>query len=283
MCFLTLEDCSDSELHCIYHDPERTVTPLHPRTACSLQFYAPEEDHHAFTSTFHTRRPNNAHSWWLQLLNIAGSQLLGIAYDVVQRVITVVKTPEPSEQKVDREIISYHLTNLRSVIPHHDALDEEEHILTIQPPYSPWSWPSNTFYREACRGYIEYLTGDLIAGLVTHGLLLANDVGIRWKYMDQYILVKTEEPASNRAHRPRFEELDAPAFRHARIGRPGLHAEYTGLEERPGTPIVELGSPPLGMGEKRVRLCSKKTCVVVDREEQWLKRNVWRTTKGRLR
>lgn len=157
--------------------------------------------------------------------------------------------------------------NVRSIIPDHEVLDEEEHIQTIQPLPSPWSWPSNTFYREAHCGYIEYLTEPLIAELITHGLLLANETGIRWKHLDQYILVKTEEPVFNRANRPRFEKLDAHAFRRARIGMPGLNGEPNGIEERSGTPIVELNSPPLGMGEKKVRLYSKRTCVCIDGDE----------------
>lgn len=268
MRFLTLEECSDSELHCIYHDPERTVTVLHPRTACSLQLYAPIEDAHANFVTFHTRRPNTAHSWWLQLSGITNSQLLGIAIFAAKESSLGAQDPQSAHPVVDRELIRWYLTNIRSIIPIHDVLDEDEHLQTLQPLSTPWSWPDNTFYREARRGCVQYLTEPLIAALVTHGLLLVNDAGIRWKHLDQYILVKIEDEGEvefyNRKHRPRFEKLDARAFRRERIGRPGLNGEWNGFEGKPPTPIEQLDEPLVGPGEKRVRICAKKRCVGID-------------------
>lgn len=265
MRFLTLDNCSDGELHCLYHDPERTVTLLHPRTACSLQVYAPEEDHNATFGTFHTRRLNDTHSWWLQLLGITTSQVLGIANTLVQYAVSVVIPPQPAEPvgpPVDRKLIRHHLINLRSVLPHYETLDEEEHIQNVQPLPSPWSFPSNAYYREARRGYLQYLSEPLIAELVTLSLLLVNKVGIRWKHMDQYILIKNEESVFNRSNRPRLEKLDAPAYRHKRITQPNINDEPNGMEEkRPGTPIIDVDSSQLVVGGKRVRLCSKKTCV----------------------
>lgn len=271
MRFLTLEDCSDSELHCIYHDPERTITILQPRTSCSLQIYAPEVDRHTAVSTYQSSRSNSTHAWWLQLLGITGSQLLGTASNLVEYAVSPVSLPEPDSSTlpvIDRELIRHHLTNCRSVIPHHDTLDEEEHIESVQPLPSPWTFPLNTRYREARRGYLEHLSEPLIAELVTHGLLIASDIGIRWKHLDQYILVKTDEPSFDRANRPRLNNLDLAAFQSAKIRCLGLVEELNGMqEERSGTPIVELGSPPLGVGEKRVRLYPKRKCVLINGDE----------------
>ncbi|KAF1933198.1 uncharacterized protein M421DRAFT_191579 [Didymella exigua CBS 183.55] len=271
MRFLTLEECSDSELHCVYHDAERTITVLHPRTACSLQVYAPEEDSHAPFLTFHTRRPNSIHSWWLQLLDIAGSQLLGLAAGAERDVGEDANRAQAERLQVDRDVLRWHLMNVRSIIPAREVLDEEEHLQTIQPLPSPWSWPRNTFYREARRGYANHLTEALIEELVTHGLLLANETGIRWKHLDQYVLVKIEEPVFNRANRSRFERLDTRAFRRARIGRPGINGEPNEVDERPGPPIVEAGSPLVSPGEKKVRLCSKKAYVCIDGDQAVVK------------
>lgn len=268
MRFLTLEDCSDNELHCVYHDPERTVTVLHPRTACSLQFYAPEEDAHAPFATFHTRRPNTTHAWWLQLSGITQTQLLGLVIKAAESAAADLRGAGARQPKVNRELIRWHLLNVRSIIPHRDVLDEEEHIQAIVPLPSPWSWPSNTTFREARRGYVEYLTEPLIEELVTHGILLANHAGIRWGHLDQYILVKSEEEdVFDRTNRPRFEKLDPRAFRRRRIGRPGINGEWNGIAERPPTPIEELGSPLVSPGEKKVRLCAKKKCVRIDEEK----------------
>lgn len=161
-------------------------------------------------------------------------------------------------------MLKWHLMNVRAIIPAHEVLDEEELLQTIQPLPSPWSWPSNTFYRETRRGYVEYLSEPLIAELVTRGLLLANDAGIRWTHLDQYVLVKTEEEVLGRANQPRYEKLDPRAFRRARITRPDMKGELSELGEKVATPIVELGSPLVGPGGKKVRLCSKKVCVCFD-------------------
>lgn len=69
--------------------------------------------------------------------------------------------------------------NVRSIVPHQEVLDKEEHIQSVIPLNSPWSWSQNTTFREARRGYVEYLTEPLIEDLVTHGLLIANDTGIK--------------------------------------------------------------------------------------------------------
>lgn len=254
MRFLTFEECSDSELRCIYHDPERTITILHPRTSCSLQLYAPEEDNHITVGTFHTRRPNNVHSWWLQRLGVAGSQLLGVAHGVVQSAITTVKNARYHDP--DKNRVRYRLEHLLPIIPHHEALDDEEHIRDIQPLPSPWSWPPNTYYREVHRGYTEFLTESLISELITDGILLANEFGIRWKHLDQQILLRIENSESDRANRPRLEQLDAPAFRRAIIGRAGTDAENGDDDESPGTPIVEADGS-LSIAEKKVRLGAK--------------------------
>ncbi|KAF3042896.1 hypothetical protein E8E12_005021 [Didymella heteroderae] len=168
-----------------------------------------------------------------------------------------------------KELIRWHLVNVRSIVPHHEVLDEDEHIRSIAPLPSPWSWPENTAFREAHRGRTEYLSEALIQELVTHGLLLANETGIRWKHLDQYILVKAEdeEPVFNRANRPRFEKLDPRAFRRKRLGRPRMNGEWNSVDERPPTPIEELGSPLVSLGEKRVRLSSKKRCICIDEDE----------------
>ena len=168
MRFLTLEECSDSELHCIYHDPERTITVLHPRTACSLQLYAPEVDSHAPFGTFHTRRPNQTHSWWLQLSGIIGSQLLGIAVEAAEEGSIAAQDLETAQPVVNEELIRWHLMNVRAIMPHHEVLDEEEHIQSVVPLPSPWSWPQDTVFREARRGYANYLTEGFIEVLVTN-------------------------------------------------------------------------------------------------------------------
>ncbi|KAJ4372760.1 hypothetical protein N0V86_008126 [Didymella sp. IMI 355093] len=154
-----------------------------------------------------------------------------------------------------------------------NVLDEEEYVQYVVPLSSPWSWPSNMTFREARRGYEEYLTEALIVQLVTHGLLLANETGIRWKHLDQYILGKHEEDKEmfDCVDRPRFEKLDPRAFRRKRIGRPGLNGESNGVHERPPTPIEELGSPLVSLGEKKVRLCAKKRCIRIDENEPMIK------------
>lgn len=263
MRFLTLEHCSDSELHCIYHDPERTITLLHPHTACSLHLYAPEKDHHTAVGVYHSRRPNNAHSWWLQQLGITASRLLGIADSVVGKAIrAIIKSNSTNE--IGRERIRNHLMNLRAVIPHPDVLDEEELIRTIRPLPYPWSFPSNMCYREAKRGRLAFLTESLVVQLVTDGILLANDFGIRWAHLDQYILHRLDDAP----RQPRLQKLDLSALRRTVIRRPGLHDEPNGVEDdRPGIPIIELDNDPYtGMG-KRVRLFAKKICVSTNEEE----------------
>jgi hypothetical protein len=264
MRFPSLEDCSDSVLHCIYHDPERTIPLFHPRTACSLQFYAPEDDTRIRVSTFHTRRSNDVHSWWLQRFDIVGSQL-GITHSCMQEAASSVQHARP--HVFDRETARYHLANFRSVIPHHDVLDEEEFIREVQPLVSPWSWPPNTYYREAHRGYTGHLTEPLIEELVTHGLLLANEIGIRWKHLGQYVLLKTEEPVLDRATRPQFERIDAHVLRRAKCMQAGASEDTDTIGESPATPLVELNAPPLDVGEKKVRLCAKSTCILSGAEE----------------
>ena len=64
------EECSDSELQCIYHDSEQTQF-----SNCLL-----EGDTHIRLGTFHTWRSNKAHFWWLQRLDIIRNQLLSIAH-----------------------------------------------------------------------------------------------------------------------------------------------------------------------------------------------------------
>lgn len=280
MRFLTLDDCSDSELHCVYHDPERTVTVLHPRTACSQQLYAPVEDAHAQFATFHTRRPNQTHSWWLQLSGVVANRLLGIAVAEAEAAAADLHGTDAAQPEVNRDLIRWHLINVRSIIPHREVIDEEEHIQSIVPLPSPWSWPQDAVYREARRGYTTYLTEGLIEVLVTNGLMLANDIGIRWKHLDQYILVKNEEEeVFNRSNVPHFEKLDLRAFRRKRIERPGKNGEWNG---GPPTPITELGSPLASPGKKKVRLCAKKKCVRIDEEEATVNQeivedNEWKT------
>jgi hypothetical protein len=82
--------------------------------------------------------------------------------------------------------------------------------------------------------------------------------------MDQYILVKNEEPVFNRSNRPRLEKLDAPAYRRKSVSRPNINDESSGTEEeRPGTPIIDVDSSQLVVGGKRVRLYPKRTCVYI--------------------
>ncbi|KAJ4405770.1 hypothetical protein N0V91_005077 [Didymella pomorum] len=262
MRFLTLDDCSDSELHCVYHDPERTVTVLHPRTACSQQLYAPVEDAHAQFATFHTRRPNQTHSRRLQLSGVVANRLLGIAVAEAEAAAADLHGTDAAQPEVNRDLIGWHLINVRSIIPHREVLDEEEHIQSIVPLPSPWSWPQDAVYREARRGYTTYLTEGLI------------------EHLDQYILVKNEEEeVFNRSNLPRFEKLDLRAFLRKRIERPGENGEWNG---GPTTPIEELGSPLVSPGEKKVRLCAKKKCVRIDEEEATVNQeivedNEWKT------
>jgi hypothetical protein len=252
-------------LHCIYHDPERTIPLFHPRTACSLQFYAPEDDTRIRVSTFHTRRSNDVHSWWLQRFDIVGSQL-GITHSCMQEAASSVQHARP--HVFDRETARYHLANFRSVIPHHDVLDEEEFIREVQPLVSPWSWPPNTYYREAHRGYTRHLTEPLIEELVTHGLLLANEIGIRWKHLDQYVLLKTEEPVLDRATRPQFDRAGARIFRRPKNMQAEATKQASTISESLATPLVGLDAPPLDVGEKKVRLCAKSTYILSKGEEQ---------------
>jgi hypothetical protein len=167
----------------------------------------------------------------------------------------------------DRESARYHLANFRSLIPHHDVLDEEEFIREVQPFVSPWSWPPNTYYREAHRGYTRHLTEPLIEELVTRGLLLANEIGIRWKHLDQYVLLKIEEPLLDRATRPQFERIDAHVLRRAKCMQAGASEDTDTIGEGPATPLVELNAPPLDVGEKKVRLGAKGTCILSGAEE----------------
>lgn len=267
MRFTALDECSDSELHCIYHDPERTITVLHPRTACSLHIYAPEEDTQVTFGIVHTRRSNNVHPWWLQHLSVARSQLLGIGRSVVRKTVATVQHAVhygPPHEETVRE----HLKRNCSVIPHYDALDEEEFIRDIQPLPSPWSWPPNAYYREARRGYTAKLTEPLIADLITQGLLLANEVGIRWKHMDQYILLRTEKPPYRDVDQSRIERLDTPAFRRAALRRFCVDEGSYRVDEGPGTPIVEIDDPMPNVGVKKVRLSAKSSCLVLRGEEQ---------------
>lgn len=120
---------------------------------------------------------------------------------------------------------------------------------------------------------MEYLSEPLIAELVTLGLMLVSDAGIRWKHLDQYVLVTaesegydsvtTEQEVYNRINRPRLQKLDPRAYRRERTTRPGINSDSIGMEEKPATPIIELESPPLAVGEKRVRLHPKRTCALI--------------------
>ncbi|KAF2995678.1 hypothetical protein E8E13_002741 [Curvularia kusanoi] len=259
MRFLTLEECSDSELHCIYHDPERTITLLHPRTACSLQVYAPQDDSHVTVAAFHARRPNNVHAWWLQRLGVVGGQVLGIAHNVVQKAVTTCQNTRP--QPVNRASVGDYLASLRTIIPHYDVLDEEEHIREVEPLTAPWLWPLNTYYREARRGYIRHLTEPLIVELINHGLLVANETGIRWKHLDQYILLKVEGSVVDLANWPQLMDLDA------RMRQANTSGEDDMGGDRPATPLVDPSLPPL-KGEKKVRLSAKSSCVSLNGNEQ---------------
>ena len=266
MWFSSLEECSDSVLHCIYHDPERTIPLFHPRTACSLQFYAPEDDTRIRVSTFHTRRSNDVHSWWLQRFDVVGSQLLGITHSLIQEAASTVQHARP--YTIDRKRARYYLANFRSLIPHHDVLDEEKFIREVHPLRTPWSWPPNTYYHEAHRGYTKYLTEPLIEELVTHGLLLANEIGIRWTHLDQYILLKIEDPVLDRTPRPQFDRAGARIFRRPRSMQADATKEASTVSVSPATPLVELDAPPLDVGEKKVRLCVKSTYLLSKGEEQ---------------
>ena len=100
----------------------------------------------------------------------------------------------------------------------------------IRPLPYPWSFPSAIRYRETCRGYLQYLTEPLIAELVTFGLMLVNEAAIRWKHLDQYVLVKIEETVYNRTNKPRLEKLDPPAYRRERTTQSGISGESNGTE-----------------------------------------------------
>jgi hypothetical protein len=268
MRFLTLEDCSDGELHCIYHDPERTVTLLHPRTACSLQIYAPEEEHGTYIGTYRSRKPDITHAWWLQLLGLTSSGLLGLANNAIN--IATTRAPQPDILTPSFELTKHHLTTLRSIIPHNDTLDEAHHLLTIRPLPTPWSFPPHTTYREARHNVLASLFEPLIAELVTHGLLLANDMGIRWAHGDSYILFSTPEPHDPESGRSRIEKCDVRAYRMAVLRRASITEmeEEGDRDERPGTPIVGRGEGRVEGGEKRVRLDAERRCVWIDKEEE---------------
>ncbi|KAJ4343159.1 hypothetical protein N0V95_006732, partial [Ascochyta clinopodiicola] len=172
---------------------------LHLRSSYPLQVYAPEEDYHMAIGTYQSRKPDDTTPWWLQLLGIVGSQLLGIADSVVEKATDSTDRPHPAQAttrlQAKHELLKRHLTNLRATIPNTDALDEKEHIQFIHPPATPWSFPPGTHYREARPGRLHHLTEPLITDLVNLGLLLASPTGIRWKHMDQHILLTIDTPA----------------------------------------------------------------------------------------
>lgn len=121
---------------------------------------------------------------------------------------------------------------------------------------------------KARRGYTKHLTESHIEELVTHGLLLANKIGIRWKHLDNYVLLKTEEPVLNRATQPQFEKIDAHVFRRAKRMQAGASEDTDTIGESPATPLLELDAPPLAVGEKNARLCAKSTCILSREDEQ---------------
>lgn len=121
---------------------------------------------------------------------------------------------------------------------------------------------------KARRGYTKHLTESHIEELVTHGLLLANEIGIRWKHLDNYVLLKTEEPVLNRATQPQFERIDARVFRRAKRMQAGASEDTDTIGESPATPLLELDAPPLDVGEKNARLCAKSTCILSGEDEQ---------------
>ncbi|XPS92721.1 hypothetical protein M3J09_002103 [Ascochyta lentis] len=223
--------------------------------------------------TYQSRKPDDTDSWWLQLLGIVGSQLLGISDSVVRKASEATDPippgPMPAISQAARKLIKHHLTALRSTIPNIEALDEEEHIQAVHPPPSPWSFPTNSYYREARPGRLNLLSEPLITDLVNIGLLIANDTGIRWRHMDQHILLVAEDTNSRHGRRVRLARSDPAAFRRARVSRSNLDGEHNtvGLEDITGTPIVRVETPPLEGGEKRVRLWTKRTCVLIDGAE----------------
>ena len=103
---------------------------------------------------------------------------------------------------------------------------------------------------------------------MTHGLLLAHKIGIRWKHLDQYILLKTEEPVLDRAPRPQFDRPGARIFCRPKSVQADATKEANTISESPATPLVELDAPPLDMGERKVRLCAKSTYLLSEREKQ---------------
>ena len=117
-------------------------------------------------------------------------------------------------------------------------------------------------------GYTKHLTESHIEELVTHGLLLANEIGIRWKHLDNYVLLKTEEPVLNRATQPQFERIDARVFRRAKRMQAGASEDTDTIGESPATPLLELDAPPLDVGERKVRLCAKSTYLLSETEKQ---------------
>jgi hypothetical protein len=47
----------------------------------------------------------------------------------------------------------------------------------------------------------------------------------------------------------------------------GASEDTDTIGESPATPLVELNAPPLDVGEKKVRLCAKSTCILSGAEE----------------
>ena len=95
-----------------------------------------------------------------------------------------------------------------------------------------------------------------------------NEIGIRWKHLDQYVLLKTEETVLDRASRPQFERIDAHVLRRAKCMQAGASEDTDTISESPATPLVELDAAPLDVGEKKVRLCAKSTCILSGEDEQ---------------
>ncbi|KAH6641983.1 hypothetical protein C7974DRAFT_446280 [Boeremia exigua] len=291
MRFLDLEACSDGELHCLYHDPERTITLLQPRTSCALHFYAPRDDPHSPISTFLARRPNAVHSWWRQALHVTRTPHLSTAQHTSLDTTLLDSPPEPPLTTADTDAATLtHLSALLPSIPHTLALalalDPAELLASLRPLPTPWHWPPHAHYLEARRNALIHLPESLIPALVTQGVLVVDAAGIRWAVGDACVLVADGECSAEGERdgacarsrtqqwdmdaqggfgggcgvractRPRIALLDLVAFRRQRVGALAGHTL-----ERPGPPVVGPAEPRCG---KKVRILAERQCVGPD-------------------
>ena len=86
----------------------------------------------------------------------------------------------------------------------------------------------------------------------------------------------------NRATRSQFERIDARVFCRAKRMQAGASEGTDTICESPATPLLELDEPPLDLGEKKVRLCAKSTCILSGEDEQRERVEDVKDNKGKI-